>query len=260
MGKIDSNNDMPFSFSGAEAVAFKQRLFEHLLSSGLDPDVTADWKAGIYSLFGVQTINLPDFEAHSYILSSNHISDFDAVILGLLHPRIRIIAKIGWASNRQLMDFLEKHYDIVGIYRDSEIEQLSPEDKKAARDHNYRVTIEALKYLKDGDKARHLLIFPQGTISDINANTDARINPGFSKIAYAAKAELVNVFIEYPGTPGPTRVICGTPYAVTGRNDDLRRSWLDGVIALQNSLDNLRAPVLSEKHLRNNSPDEPFFI
>jgi len=48
-------------------------------------------------------------------------------------------------------------------------------------------------------------------------------------------------------------------YDITDRGFDYRQSWIDDVISLQNQLDNIREPVLSEKHSFNNNPDEPFF-
>ena len=261
MDKDNKNNTAPLSFSGTEAENLLRNVLRYFEKAGLDPYVTAEWKKGIFKLFGVETINLPDLDGQSYILSSNHISDFDAVILGLLHPNIRIIAKMGWASNKKLMDFLGLHYDIVGIYRDFEIEKLDGVAKEAAKKHNYRVTIEALKYLKDDEEPRHLLIFPQGTISDVNRNSKERVNPGFAKIAFAAKGKVVNIFTEYPdmGGGGSTRVVCGEPYEVKERNFDYRQPWLEGVISLQNKLDNVREPILSDRHLNNNKPGDPFF-
>ena len=249
----------PLSFSGSEAVIFKDRLFEYFRHEGLNPLVTAEWKEGIFRLFGIETVNLPDFSENNYILASNHISDFDAVILGLLHPGIRIISKIGWAANKELMDFLSLHYDIVGIYRDCDIDILNDGEKKAARQHNYNVTINALKYLKGADKGRHLLIFPQGTISDINNNSEERVNSGFAKMAFAAKIDVINIFTEYPKINGKMRIICGSAYSISNRNYDYRQDWLDGVISLQNSLGDVRKPILSEKHTRNNNPNESNF-
>lgn len=258
---MNKNNTAPLSFNGPQAVAFKEGLLSHCKKTGLDPYVTEQWKQGIFQLFGVKIINLPDLSAGSYILASNHISDFDGVILGLLHPNIRIIAKMGWAANKELMDFVRLHYDIVGIYRESEIEQMAPEAKRVAKEHNYKATIEAVKYLKNADEPRHLLIFPQGTISDINNNCKERINPGFAKIAFATKTRVVNLFTEYPDITGAgsTRVVCGRPYAVNDRNTDMRQPWLSDVVSLQNQLDDLRRPVLSERHLNNNNPGDPFF-
>jgi len=255
------NNDYGkrLSFSGPEAVSFKEQLFAYFKHIGLNPLVTAEWKRGIYQMFGVETLNLPDFGKSNYILVANHISDFDAVILGLLCPGIRIISKIGWATNEELMGSLRLHYDIVGIYRDGDIEAMDEAAKASARQHNYNVTIGALKYLKDANKGHHLLIFPQGTISDINKNSAERVNPGFAKMAFAAKVNVVNIFTEYPEIGGSLRVVCGEPYVIADRNRDHRQDWLDSVIVLQNTLDNVRKPILSEKHTKNNNPSEPYF-
>ena len=256
--RSDGDNKQ-FSFSGAEAVDAKNKLFEYFRQAGLDPLNTAQWKEGIFRLFDIETVNLPNFSENNYILAPNHISDFDAVILGLLSPGIRIISKIGWAANEELMGFLRLHYDIIGIYRDYDIDALDDDKKKEAKKHNYNVTIDALKYLKGADKGRHLLIFPQGTISDVNHNSKERVNLGFVKMAFAAKADVVNIFTEYPDISGKTRIVCGTPYTISDRNHDYRQVWLDSVIALQNSLNGVRKPILSEKHAQNNNPSEPYF-
>lgn len=257
----ESNNYSPSSFSGSEAVQFlRENLFGYFKKVGLNPYITNEWKKGIFQLFGVQIINLPDLDKESYILLSNHLSDFDALILGLLHPKIRIISKIGWATNKELMDFLGLHYDIVGIFRDSEIDKLNDEERKAAKDHNIKINTDTYKYLKDTTEAHHLLIFPQGTISDINKNSKERINPSFARIAMAAKKSVINIFTEYPDIGGNTRIVSSNPYTVTNRNLDYSQIWLDDVTALQNQLDNVREPVLSEKHSLNNNPNEPFFI
>jgi hypothetical protein len=248
---------MNYSFSGAEAVQYlKNNLFDYFKKAGLNPHITEEWKKGIFDLFNIKVISLPDLDKQNYLILSNHLSDFDAIILGLLHPKIRIVAKIGWATNKELMDFLSLHYNIVGIFRDSEIEKLNGEERKEAEEHNIKININSYKYLKN---TGHLLVFPQGTISDINKNSKERVNPSFARIAAATKKSVINIFLEYPGTDGETRIICGEPYEITGRNLDYRQVWLDNIIALQNKLDNVRKPVLSEKHSLNNKPGEPFF-
>jgi len=250
----------PHSYSSAEALDMLGVLFGAFKKMGLNPHVTDEWKEGIFGLAGIRVVNMPDLNAESFVIAANHVSDFDAVMLGLLHPRIRIISKIGWTQNDEIKDFLRLHYDVVGIYRDADIDALEGDAKKAAKEHNYKVTVDALKYLKGTDGARHLLIFPQGTISDINRNTVHRINPGFAKMANMAKRRVVNVFQEYLSIDGgTTRIVGGVPYAALDRNADHSQQWLDDMIALQNSLDNVRPPVLSEKHAQNNSPDEPYF-
>ena len=260
MTSFENNISSPLSFSGSEAVRFlKNNLFGYFKKAGLDPYVTEEWKKGIFQLFGIQTIGLPDLDKNNYILLSNHLSDFDGIILGLLHPKIRTIAKIGWASNKELMDFLGLHYDIVGIFRDFEIDGLSDGEKKSAKEHNIKTNNDSYRHLKNADGAHHLLIFPQGTISDINKNSKERVNPSFARMAISTKASLVNIFIEYPAIGGNTRIVGGAPYAIADRNGDCRQAWLDGTAALQNQLDGVRKPVLSEKHSQNNDPGEVFF-
>jgi len=257
--KMSSENNSPLSFSGSQAVEhLKANLFSYFEKVGLNPYITEEWKKGIFQLFNIQVINMPNLDDNNYIILSNHISDFDGIILGLLNPNIRIIAKIGWATNRELMDFLSLHYNIVGIYRDFEIADLTGEERTAAEEHNIKINMESYKYLKNKNDPHHLLIFPQGTISDINKNSKERINPSFARIAAATKTSIINIFIEYPGS-GATRIIGSAPYNITDKSLDYREIWLRDMIALQNQLDNVREPVLSDKHTFNNNPSEPFF-
>jgi len=250
----------PLSFNDPEVMqSFINSLFRFFDKANLNPFVTEEWKKGLFQLFGVQTVNYPYLEKRNYILASNHISDFDALILGLLHPKIRIIAKIGWATNKELMDFLKLHYDIVGIFRSSEIDRLSESESKAAKEHNFQVLRDISNYLKDTSEVHHLLIFPQGTISDINKNSKERVSPGFAKMANATKTDVIDIFTEYPEIDGSMRVVFGTPYPINNRHTEHSQAWLNNVIALQNQLDNIREPILSHKHALNNNPDEPFF-
>lgn len=250
----------PLSFDGPEAVKYlKNNLFGYFEKSELDPYITKEWKKGIFQLFGIKIINMPDLDCENYILLSNHVSDFDGIILGLLHPNIKIIAKTGWTNNNELMDFLKIHYNFAGIYRDFEIEKLAGEEKKEAKIHNIKVNIEAYKYLKETGRSQHLLIFPQGTISDINKNGKERINPSFARIAASTNKKAVNIFLEYPFFGGPTRIAGSQPYEIKEYGSDRRQAWIDSVISVQNKLENVRSPVLSEKHSKNNNPGELYF-
>jgi len=257
---VHTRGETPFSFDGPGAVRYiKDNMFRYFEKTGLNPYVTEDWKKGIFQLFQIQVVRAPDLDAGNYVLCPNHVSDLDALILGLLHPRIRVVAKTAWAENKELMDFCKLHYDVVGVYRDPEIAKMDDTEKLAANEHNCKITMDSLRYLKDTSNARHVLIFPQGTISDVNKNGLERVNPGFSRVATASGAKVVNVFIEYPSTGGVTRIVCGEPYAVKDRRTDYRQVWLDGVVSLQNQLRDVRPPVLSQKHANNNNPGDPYF-
>ena len=262
MMQLKNLNTAPLSFSDADVLqVLKNQLFHYFDEQKLNPFITEDWRRGIFQLFGVKPINIPNLDKANYVLAANHISDFDAIILGLLHPKIRIVAKIGWANNNELMSFLKLHYDIVGVYRNSEINILSDDDRKLAKAHNFKLFREINSYLKDTSEARHLLLFPQGTISDINNNSSERVNPGFTKIARAANVGIVNIFTEYPWVGGATRIIGGAPYTVAERSLSIDYSdvWLKDVISLQSQLEDTRSPLLSQKHLQNNSSGEPYF-
>lgn len=68
-------------------------LFEVIKDMGLDSMKTEDLKKGIMFLFNVEICNMPDLENNRFIFTPNHVSDLDALILGLLHPKIRIVFK-----------------------------------------------------------------------------------------------------------------------------------------------------------------------
>jgi 1-acyl-sn-glycerol-3-phosphate acyltransferase len=245
---------MPLSFSGeAGVVMLKEILYAYFENIKLNPLKTEDWKTGLFNLFGIELINMPDLEKENYIFASNHISDFDGLLLGLLSRKIRIVAKMGWVNNKELMEFFNLHYNIVGVYRDSD------EQTSETREHNFKLFQSLTRYLKNKDGAQHLLIFPQGTISDINKNSKERVNAGFAKMAIATKTKVINVFSEYQKIGEKARIIFSDPYSITDRSLDYSQNWLNEVIALQNSLGTVRTPELSEKHAKNNNPSEPFF-
>ncbi len=56
------------------------------------------------------------------------------------------------------MSFVSKYYDLIGVNRNS-----SGDMTKAL--------INLTKYLKNESSSKHVLIFPQGTISDIHNNS-----------------------------------------------------------------------------------------
>lgn len=68
-------------------------LLEVIKHMGLDPMKTEDLKKGMLSLFNIEILNMPDLDNNRFIFTSNHVSDLDALILGLLYPNIRIVSK-----------------------------------------------------------------------------------------------------------------------------------------------------------------------
>lgn len=236
-----------YSFDSAQAARYLRELVEILVGRGVDVNDTVGLKAGFEALFHIEYRNLPDLDARGCILASNHVSDFDALILGLLHPAIMIVSKSAWVDSPELMRFLSPHYRLIGLDRDSAAQQA-------------RTLVRLIRYLREPGPARHALIFPQGTISDIAKNGVERVQPGVFAMSAKSGVPVLPVYIEQPSFQHPTRVVFGRPMPIPDHRQDCRADWLDAVVSLQNSLSPpARAPILTEKHANNNKPGDRFF-
>ena len=233
-------------FDGDSAVRGIGTLLDVVRDMGLDPMKTADLKEGLFFLFNIETVHMPDLQGGRTILAPNHVSDLDAPILGLLHPRIHIVSKNDWTNNQELRRFLDIHYDLYGFDRAS-IQSLRA------------LIVDAARYFNDSDENRHYLVFSQGTISDINCNSPARVSPIAQKIALRTGVPIIPMFIEQPSIDHPTRIVFDGPMNPT-RGEDFGALWLERLKALQDGLDPpARRPVLTHRHAHNNKPGDPFF-
>lgn len=238
--------DNTLSFSGEDAANYLNIFLQKLIDLGVDINNKEDYKKGVFELFHVELINMPDLDKQDYILASNHVSDFDAIILGLLHDRIRILSKKEWVDNEKLMSFVSKYYNLIGVNRNS-----SGDMTKAL--------IDLTKYIKNDASPKHVLIFPQGTISDINKNSIDRIYHGIFSLSYLTHKPILPIYLEQPSMTANTRVVFGKEYIIKDKEDH-RLEWLDELKRLQNTLQPLpRDPILSYKHQNNNKIGDPFF-
>ncbi|MDF2941551.1 MAG: Acyltransferase [Herbinix sp.] len=238
--------DNNFSFSGEDATSYLEVFLQKLIDLGVDINNKEDYKKGIFKLFNVELHNMPDLERKDYIIASNHLSDFDAIILGLLHDNIRILSKKEWVENKKLMSFVSKYYDLVGVNRNSSGDMTN-------------ALINLTKYLKNVSSSRHVLIFPQGTISDINNNSIDRIYNGIFSLSYLTQKTILPIYLEQPSMTDKTRIVFGNEITIDNKEDH-RNEWLEELKILQTTLDPLpRTPNLSYKHLNNNKIGDPFF-
>lgn len=238
-----SNN---LSFSGEEAANYLNEFLQKLMGLGVDIHNKVEMKRGIYELFQVELYNMPDLNGKDYIIASNHVSDFDAIILGLLHDNIRILSKKEWVDNEKLMSFVSRHYDIIGVDRTS-----SGDMTKAL--------IELSRYLKNTPSPKHVLIFPQGTISDINKNSEDRISKGIFSLSFLTGKPILPVYLEQPSLTDRTRIVFGEEMVIRNKEDH-RIEWIDALRSIQNLLSPpSRKPLLSEKHSNNNKKGDPYF-
>ncbi|WFR59485.1 lysophospholipid acyltransferase family protein [Anaerocolumna sp. AGMB13025] len=233
-------------FSGEEAANYLDVFLHKLTDSGVDINNKVDFKKAIFKLFNIELYNMPDLDKEDYILASNHVSDFDAVILGLLHDNIKILSKKEWVDNDKLMSFVLNFYDLLGVDRNS-----SGDMTKAL--------IILSKYLKNITSPKHVLIFPQGTISDINNNSIDRIYNGIFSLSYLTQTKILPIFLEQPSMTNKTRIVFGRELLINNKEDH-RSEWIEELKMLQKTLDPPpRTPQLSYKHLNNNKIGEPFF-
>jgi len=201
-------------------------------------------------LYRVKEYNKPDLSKGSYILCPNHVSDADGPVMWTHNKNIRILAKKECFNHKSMAIFLNM-IDVVKIDRDR---------------HNGVELMEAIDYFKSKE-SRLFMLFPQGTISDINKNKLSRIKSGAFFIAAKAKVPIIPVFLEQPRPFKKTRVIYGKPIClndveVDGKVDKkalekYRAMWQEEVIKLQEIAKTVeKRPIrelkLKEKHRNNN--------
>ena len=234
-----------YAFDGESSVRGSVMVTEVIRGMGLDPMNTDEFRKGILAMFNVEVLNMPDLGNSRLIFAPNHVSDFDALVLGVLHPKIRIVSKDDWTNNEKLRIFLDAHYDLYGFDRSSVL--------------GLRAMMkDALGYFESGG-SRHYLIFGQGTISDFNKNSPERISAVAQKISVKADVPVVAVFMEQVSLHQPTRIVFDKPMQLS-KKDDFRELWLEREKALQSTLTPpARAPKLSYQHAHNNKPGDPFF-
>lgn len=232
-----------FVFDDETSVQGMKLVLAIIKDMGLDPMKTEDLRSGFAQLFNIEVKNMPDMGNHRFILAPNHVSDFDAMILGLLHPHIRIVSKSAWTNNERLSQFLKLHYDLYGLDRES-LPSLR------------RMLTDAIHYFTDDDANKHFLVFSQGTISDFNNNSPERVSTVLQHISSKTDVPIVPVFVEQVSLEHPTRIVFDQPLALP-QGDDFRKTWLEREAALQASLNPpARRPTLTYKHAHNNHPGD----
>jgi len=202
-------------------------------------------------LLKIKEYNKDKLKDNSYILCPNHTSDFDGPVLWTSNNNIRIMAKKKLFKNKLMAKFLNK-MDVVSVDRSK---------------HSAREIMQAVRYLKEGSEHKVFMLFPQGTISDINKNALARIKEGAFVISALSKTPIVPVFIEQPRIFRRSRIVYGNQLSLDILDEkekidrkkllDARLIWQQEIFRLQQEaieLENrpIRKIKLSKKHANNN--------
>lgn len=202
-------------------------------------------------LYRVQEYDKKDLSNGSYILCPNHVSDADGPIMWVNHQHIRILAKKECFKNKLFAWFLGK-LDIVEIDRDR---------------HSGAELLSAINYFKD-EQNKIFMLFPQGTISDINKNKLSRIKPGAFYVAAKTGVPIVPVFLEQPRLFRKTRVVYGKEMRLEDtieedgklnrkKIEEYRLKWQQEIFQLQEkAVEYGKRPIrklkLKPKHQNNN--------
>ena len=239
-------NGNTYGFDDETSVLGLGLLIDIIKDMGFDPLKKEELKKGIICLFNIEILNIPDLKNSRFILAPNHVSDLDALILGLLHPKIKIVSKNAWTDNEKLKKFLDIHYDLYGFDRTSLLSLR-------------RLLKVSVDYFNADNENKHYLVFSQGTISDFNNNSPERISAIAQRISNKTDVPIVNIFLEQVSLYQPTRIVFDEPVKLSAR-DGFQKFWLEREAAMQNALmPAARRPVLSDKHANNNKPGDPFF-
>ena len=200
-------------------------------------------------LVKIKEYNKTDMATKSYILCPNHTSDLDGPVLWSSNENLRIMAKKECFDNKLLSILLNK-IDVVSVDR---------------KNHTGAEIMQAVRYLKEEGKA--FMMFPQGTISDINKNSLSRIMNGAFMISSLSKAPIVPVFIEQPRFFRRSRINYGNAFQPDVLNEKgkidreklegARSFWQQEVLRLQQEAAELghraiRKIKLNKKHANNN--------
>lgn len=197
-----------------------------------------------------------DFTATSYIIATNHLTDSDAPLLislyyELMHkksdyPVLFVFAKENCFNGVSIP---------IELRPVLELEKITMVDRTKAGGAMAAIKA-AERWYKEDDRPKHFLIFPQGTIYDINKDTVEDIEKGAFWLAKMLGIPVLPAFIEQAVEGAENRLVFHKPIHIPKdcRDlDDYKKLWLDRVIEAQNELIELtgtaaREVVLDEEH------------
>lgn len=223
------------SFTPSVAVMVMKKFIDTFKTMGLDENNTDDILKGLQKLFNLEIYNKPDFNNGKYVLTPNHVSEFDGPLFGMLHPNMIVMAKKSWTDDPMLNAFLGQFFKFVGVDR---------KDKASG----VAALMGCIDHLNSSDNTA-ATIFVQQTIADINLIMPEDIAAGVLSIRKRTGASIIPVFCEQVSLDYPTRVVFGEKLD-DSTSKNFGQNWLNAQHEMQKSLTNppARKPILNEKH------------
>ena len=215
-------------------------------------------KQMLLKAYNFKAYNVPeDFTTTSSIIAANHLTDSDGPLLisyyyELMHqvkdtyPELFVFAK-------------ENCFNGVSIPKELapilELEKVFAVDRESVGGSMTAIKA-AVKWFGEGEKPKHFLIFPQGTIYDINKDSPEDIERGAFWLAKVLNIPVLPAFIEQAVEGEENRLVFGKPIQIPKGCQDFdsyKELWLERVIDSQNQLGFLtgipaREALLDKEH------------
>ncbi|MDF2538453.1 MAG: Acyltransferase [Herbinix sp.] len=215
-------------------------------------------KKMLLKAYNLRAYNVPeDFSTTSFIIATNHLTDSDAPLIischyelmhqfNDTHPELFVFAKENCFNGVSIPIELAPILEFENVYG---VDRNSFGGSMAA-------IKTAQKWFIEGEKPKHYLIFPQGTIYDINKDSIEDIERGAFWLARLLDIPVLPAFIEQAVEGAENRLVFGKPIFIPKgcRDfDDYKKIWLGRIIEAQNELGTLtgipaREAVLDEEH------------
>ena len=207
-------------------------------------DKSVETKKALLKLYNFKAYNIPDdFTVSSSIIAMNHLTDSDApLIMSFYYEQMHTVKR-----EYPALFVFAKENCFNGVSIPKGLNPILEQEKVVEVDRNRaNGSLEAIKTAKkwfsEGEKPKHFLIFPQGTIYDINKEKAADIEKGAFWLAGLLGAPVLPAFIEQAVEGAENRLIFGEPITVPKADRDYdvyKQIWLDRVIGAQNALKTL---------------------
>lgn len=215
-------------------------------------------KRMLLEAYHFQAYRLPeDFTQTSYIIATNHLTDSDAPLLisyyyELMHRVKKTYPALFIFAKENCFNGVSIPLEFMPILK---MEQVFAVDRNSVGGSMVAMKAAA-KWFREGEKPQHFLIFPQGTLYDINKDLAEDIEPGAFWLARSLGIPVLPAFIEQAVEGAENRLVFAQPIIVpkSCRNyEPYQQLWLERVISAQNELTALtgtpaREAVLDEEH------------
>ena len=215
-------------------------------------------KKMLLKVYNFKAYHVPeDFTTTSYIIATNHLTDSDAPLImsyyyELMHQAIDTDPELFVFAKENCFNGVSIPKEFTSVLK---FEKVFAVDRKSPGGSMAAIRA-AEKWFSEGEKPKHFLIFPQGTIYDINKDRAEDIERGAFWLARLLGIPVLPAFIEQAVEGAENRFVFGKPIFIQKdcRNfDGHKQLWLERVVDAQNELERLtgisaREAALDEEH------------